>query len=345
MRRIFFLIFVAFLILGCKDKTLNSSNVEMFNSIGMNGEPECIYFVNPKEGYLFTNKNDTDWSKVTEEQLDDPNYFPKSNDIATIYKTIDGGKNWARLYSLNDYHFYKTSFIDKNAIYIKIIDSKEVLKNKLLKVDLKINNVTVLNFNFERMGEIWATNQSIFVDSKNNGKSSIYSTNFNFTKVDSVKENNVFKDKITLLENKPFVLTWDNNLYDIEKKELTNLKDIIPDCIVKKDAESLIIAGKKKNSIGLLRFDSRTKNTQVIKEFKGYSIVQGLESNDKVICGFIGNIKGSFTEYDLIYSLDQGKTWQIQELKEKSYIRPNCLVNNILYIYSGGSRFQKIVFE
>ena len=65
-------------------------------------------------------------------------------------------------------------------------------------------------------------------------------------------------------------------------------------------------------------------------QFINRNIVQGLQSNDKVICGFIGNIKGSFTEYDLFYSLDQGKTWQIQELKEKSYIRPNCLVNNIL---------------
>ena len=45
-------------------------------------------------------------------------------------------------------------------------------------------------------------------------------------------------------------------------------------------------------------------------------VVENLQSNDKVIIGFIGNIKGVFTEFDLLYSLDNGRTWQIKKLEE-----------------------------
>ena len=56
-----------------------------------------------------------------------------------------------------------------------------------------------------------------------------------------------------------------------------------------------------------------------------------------------GYLFGTYTEYDLLYSLDKGKTWQIKKLEESNYVRPNCLINNIVYIYSGGARMQKIV--
>ena len=84
-------------------------------------------------------------------------------------------------------------------------------------------------------------------------------------------------------------------------------------------------------------------SSRVIKIIKNYSIIKNLQSNDKAIIGFIGNIKGAFTEYDLLYSLDKGKTWQIKKLEEPNYVRPNCLINNIVYIYSGGAKMQKIV--
>jgi len=88
---------------------------------------------------------------------------------------------------------------------------------------------------------------------------------------------------------------------------------------------------------------TKSLTISVIKIIKNYSIIKNLQSNDKAIIGFIGNIKGAFTEYDLLYSLDKGKTWQIKKLEEPNYVRPNCLINNIVYIYSGGARMQKIV--
>ncbi|OWP82907.1 hypothetical protein BWK59_13370 [Flavobacterium davisii] len=329
--------------MGCKDSVKNNDNVEILNFNGMKGKSEYMCFINPKEGYSFNYTTESE--EQTEEQLGDPNFFPESTDISTIYKTIDGGKNWVNVYSINDFHFYSTAFYNKNAVYIKIISSKDVLKNKLLKFELKTNKVTILNFNFERMGEIWTINQDVYVNSKNNGINNLYSIDNNFTKIDSIKEDNVFRDRITLLGNTPYVITWDNEIYNVEKKEAVRLINNDLESIAGIGKSNLLIACKNKSSIELVGYNIDTKEKKHLKEFEGYSIVQGLQSNDKVICGFIGNIKGMFTEYDLFYSLDKGKTWQIQELKEKSYIRPSTLIDDILYVFSGGKRIQKILLK
>ena len=339
------ILFVILTVLGCKDSVKNSANIEIINFTGMDGESVHISFVTPKIGYSFNNKTYTDWTRVTKEQLDDPNYFPKSTDVGTIYKTIDGGKNWDSVYSIKDYNFYNTSFYGKNKIYIKIIDSKKILKNKLLKFDLKTNKDNILNFNFERMGEIWAINKNVFIHSKNNGVNYLYTIDDNFSKIDSIKDDKIFKDKITLLGNTPFVVTWDNEIYNIHKKQSIRLDDVKIECITKKSESNLLIASKDKSSIFLVDFNTNNKEMKILKEFEGYNIVRGLQSNDKVICGFIGNIKGHFTEYDLFYSLDKGKTWQIQEIKEKRHIHTNCLIDKELYIFGGANQIQKFLFK
>ena len=109
---------------------------------------------------------------------------------------------------------------------------------------------------------------------------------------------------------------------------------------------TIIIAGNTltdKNEISLISYKPNARQSRVVKKIKNYSIIKNLQSNDKAIIGFIGNIKGAFAEYDLLYSLDKGKTWQIKKLEEPNYVHPNCLINNIVYIYGGGARMQKIV--
>ncbi|MEJ8598273.1 hypothetical protein JSO62_06165 [Riemerella anatipestifer] len=338
----FLMILVA---MGCEDYVKEKDNIEILIFEGMKGESKYMFFINPKVGYSFNNHTVSDWHRVTEEQLKQPNFFPKSTDISIIYKTIDGGKTWASVYSIDDFRFDKVAFSDKNRVYIKIINSKETLNNKLLKFELETNKATVFSFNFERMGEIWAFNQKVFINSKNNGINTLYSIDNDFTKIDSIEENKIFKDKITLLDNTPYTITWDNELYNIEKKEAIRLCDIELESIIEMGKSNILVACKKEFSIILVEYDTSTKKRKYLKEFSGYDIVKGLQSNDKVICGFIGSIKGMFTEYDLFYSLDKGKTWHIQELKEKSYISSSALVDDILYIFSGGKRMQKILLK
>lgn len=122
----------------------------------------------------------------------------------------------------------------------------------------------------------------------------------------------------------------------------------MPKSIVSQENNTIIIAGNTlsdSNEISLISYEPYARRLKVIKKIKNYSIIENLQSNDKATIGFIGNIKGAFIEYDLLYSLDKGKTWQIKKLEEPNYIRPSCLINNIVYIYSGGAKMQKIVLE
>jgi hypothetical protein len=339
----FFVTLVSVLLFGCRDKVKKSTDIQMFNSIGMKGQPEYMCFLNPNEGYSFNYITESE--EQTEEQLNDPNFLPKKNTVSTIYRTLDGGINWVKVYSINDYAFYRTAYLNESAVYIKIINYNETLKNKLLKFDLKSLKGSVLDFNFERMGEIWSVNQKVFVNSKNNNINKIYSTDQNFKKIDSLQIDKVFKDKITLLNNKPYVLTWNNEIYNIESNgtfKISNTYDL--ESMASKEIGCLLVADKVDSFITLHSYDIISQQVKKLEEFRGYNIVQGLRSNHRVIYGFIGNVSGSFTKYDLFYSLDRGKTWQVQELMEKNYIHPSYLVDNVLYIYSGKHRFQKIVF-
>jgi hypothetical protein len=344
MRKIFFLTVASLLLLGCKDKIVSDLNIEIFNSVGIIGKPEYLHFLNSKEGYLFTYI--TRYKDQTQKELNDPNSLPKTNNLSFIYKTIDGGMSWSKIYSINGYTFYSTALYDDNAIYIKIIDDKDILKNKLLRFDLKTYKSLILEFNFERMGEIWSINEKLFINSKNKNINNIYSINKDFKNMDSLKINRVFKNKVIVLNNKPFTLTWDNQIYDIKDNqilEIPNANKLL--YIAKKDLKNLLVVNKVESSIILYSYNIVTNENEYLKQFDRYSIVQGLQSNNKVICGFIGNIKNSFTEYDLFYSLNQGQTWNIQKLKKNEYIRPSCLIDNILYVYSGENQFQKIIFK
>lgn len=340
MKKLILLNSLFLLLFGCKDEA---------NMIKCKGIPDVnqafsyMYFKTDNEGYLFGTY--TEYEELSEKELEDPNNIPKSTDEANIYKTTDGGKNWVKINSIRDYSYYNNSFINGNAILIKIIDSKEILKCNLVNFDISTNKINRLNYNFERMGEIWSNDIKTFVNSKNNGINYIYSVTSDFKKVDSVAIKEVFKDKVIHFRNDFYVLTWDNHLYNITKQKRDKLS-IIPKNIVKQDENTILIAGntiKDDNEISLISYEPNTRQSRAIKKFKNYSIIENLQSNDKAIIGFIGNIKGAFTEYDLLYSLDKGKTWQIKKLEEPNYVRPSCLIDNIVYIYSGGARMQKIV--
>ena len=331
-----------FILLGCNDE----ANMNKCKGIpDVNQAFSYMYFKTENEGYLFGTY--TEYEELSEKELENPNNIPKSTDEANIYKTIDGGKSWVKINAINGYSYYNNYFINRNSILIKVIDSKEILKCNLVKFDIINNKINLLNFNFERMGEIWSNDIKIFVNSKNNGINNIYSITPNFKNVDSTAAIEIFKNKVINFRNDFYVLTWNNYLYNIEKQKRDKLP-ITPKSIVKQDDNNILIAGNTltdENEISLISYEPNTQQSRVSKKFKNYSIIENLQSNDKAIIGFIGNIKGAFTEYDLLYSLDKGKTWQIKKLEEANYVRPSCLVDNIVYIYSGGARMQKIVLN
>lgn len=324
-------------IIGCKDSFKNKSKTEIIRYKGMDGQSVYLCFISPKIGYSFNNKTITDWDKVTDEQLDDPNYFPKSTDEATIYKTTDGGKNWKKINSILSYKYFDIATVFNNDVYILRSDEREDFK-------FNITQFNILNYKVKNLNEInpisslWNDNEKVF-----------YTNNWNTINLYSL-DNKQRVDSATIKDYVLFGLSLKSMSYaifsDKERTYFGNINKtnqeiklpITPTNITKQDKNTILIAGNTindDNEISLVSYDVNTKQSRIIKRFKNYSIIQDLQSNDKAIVGFIGNIKGAFTEYDMFYSLDKGKTWNLHKLEDRFSIKPNCLLDNVLYINGG----------
>ncbi|AWK04513.1 hypothetical protein HYN56_09825 [Flavobacterium crocinum] len=345
MKKLLMCLLVMLIAIGCKDFNENNLKVEIIDFNGMKGKSEYMYFINPKEGYSFNYI--TESKEQTEEQLNDPDFFPESTDIASIYKTTDGGQNWKKVTSIENRKFFNRVLVFQNAVYIT---SNDFYNKKVFIVKF---NVLTDKIEFEKefpvIGGIYDDKSDIYIQTEKG--SSVTKFDKNLIKKGEMPID-IGNDAV-FLNNKLFSIlrNKDGNSYlrQYSKENIKSVETLIqPENIVKQNNDKIIIAGNNKTNnkkISLISYDVKSENTQDLKEFDGYTIVQGLQSNDKVICGLVGNIEGTFTSYDLFYSLDKGKTWQIQKLTENSYIRPSVLIDDILYIFSGGNRIQKISFN
>ncbi len=340
MKKLILLNSMFLLLFGCRDEST------MIKCNGFEGHPEYLYFKTEKEGYSFNNKTYSDWDNVTEEQMNNPDFYPKSTDEASIYKTIDGGKSWVKIDSILNYNYAAIATHVNNRVYILRSDEREYFKYNITCFEIESGVIKNILNTQPVVSAIWDDEHTVFF-TNNRGLINLYSLDKN-QKLDSLS----IKDYATQglnIKNKSYAVfsAYETSYFgsiDGEHKEIK--LSITPESIVKQDESKILIAGntlRDENEISLISYEPNTKQSKVIQKFKNYSIIDYLQSNDKAIVGFIGNIKGAFVEYDLLYSLDKGTTWKIKKLEEANYVRPSSLINNILYIYSGGARMQKIV--
>jgi hypothetical protein len=336
-------IFFIFILIGCKQKN------EIYQSNGLDGKPEYMYFKNEQEGYIFGTLEH--WEEMSEKQLRDPYFTPETTDEANIYKTIDGGHNWVKIDSILNYNYSTISIQFSKTIFISRRNSLVHFGNNIVKFDMLSDKITGISKDIKTISSLWGDSLEVKYTS-NRGKISLYYLDENLKLKDSVFIKN-YIIKSLFINEKNYAISSKEGVYyfrSIDKdKQDTNINiPIKPREITQQEKDKILIAGDMKNdstSTGVVSYDTKTGKEKLLKEFKGYSIIEGLQSNDSVIVGFIGNISGIFVKYDLTYSLDKGETWKIQELEEPNYIRPSCLVDNIMYIYSGGARMQKIIFK
>lgn len=310
---------------------------------GLKGEPCFMYFKTIDEGYIFNNSTQSE--KMTDEELNNPNYFPKTTDKATIYKTTDGGENWVKVDSILNYKYFDIATVFNNAVYILRSDEKEDFKFNIMRFNISNNNVKNLK-DINSISSLWHDNENVFFTSNTN-TINFYSLDKN-QKLDSANIKDYVLSGLSLKNLSYAIFSNKERTYfgGINKSNFEIELPITPVNLVKQNDNTILIAGNTKkveNEISLVSFNANTKKSKIIKKFKNYSIVHNLQSNNKAIIGFIGNINGAFTEYDLLYSLDNGKNWQIKKLEEPNYAHPSCLVDNVVYIYSGGARMQKII--
>ena len=342
MKKLIFLNSLLLLLLGCKPES---------NMIKCKGIPDVnqtfsyMYFKTDNEGYLFGTY--TEFAELSEKELENPNNIPRLIDEANIYKTIDGGRNWIKINSSLNYSYFNICTQLNGSVYILRNDVRKDYNFSIAVFSIKKGNIEKI-IKTKPISAIWNNNSKVFY-TNNRGPIKLYSLDKN-QNIDSVDIENYALQGIGIKEKSYAIFSsGETSYFGSAKKENNEIKlSIMPKSIVSQENNTIIIAGNTLSDakeISLISYEPYAHRSRVIKKIKNYSIIENLQSNDKAIIGFIGNIKGAFIEYDLLYSLDKGKTWKIKKLEEPNYIRPSCLINNMVYIYSGGARMQKIVLE
>ncbi len=324
MKKLALNIIISLLLVSCT----NTDMITIIDCNDIQGKPEYMHFKTENEGYMFTYKG---------------NLYSETNTF--VFKTTDGGKDWKQIYSGNGYLFSGSSVLLGNAIFGYIKNTEDIAKNNLFKLDLTTQEFKLLDFNIEATGNIWGQNDSVSLNLYNQPQHYILTTDTNLSSF-SLKsfDYTIKKDGVISDNTNTYFITYKNTLLIKNKNVYREIEINNPQSITKIAENKVLIAtNEQENAINLYQFDAISNKFEKLQTIENYSIIGHLQSNEKVIVGFVGNIKGMFVEYDLIYSTDKGKSWQIQKLKEKKLVSPNSLVDNILYIYSG-RKLQKVTF-
>lgn len=344
MKNLLITVVIVLLTIGC------SKDMSIYDCKGIPDEDQSftfMYFKSNEEGYLFgTFKY---FQKMSEEELNNPDFIPQSATEANIYKTINGGRSWIKIDSIPHFTYHNIGVSDNEHVFILMGDSRENFKYNIVKFDIESEKLEVSN-EIKTISSLWLNNENLFY-TNNRGNIYLNKLNKNFGLVDSITIKNYVLFGVALKSYNHCIFNSGEStsfgyINRDDQREISI--PIIPQELTKQTNTTVLIAGNNKNidtTIDLISYDVDTQSSKIIKRFEGYSIVRNLQSNEKIIAGFIGNISGAFTKYDLFYSIDNGRTWQIRKLEESNYIRPNFLVDNIMYIYSGGARMQKIILD
>lgn len=339
MNKIILITFLFISMSSCKGQ----KKIEMIEDTGLLTENQSfskMYFKTKNEGYLFGKYQK--WQEMTDEDLNNPEFNPKELDFAIICKTEDGGKTWQLIDSIAHREFMDYYTIMGDDIFIGQSDFYGD-QYYISKFNLLNDSLTVKQ-NDGHLGGITFCNQDI-----------IYRSNYEYLyflddNLNTIKKENVGEigNEILCVKNRIFSkgrnMKGKSEILNISSPNLKINLSFSPEQMLKYNDENLLLVGNNENDVVIAKYNIETQKEEILKKFKGYRIVKEVQYNGKIITGLMGNISGMFVDYVLFYSTDSGETWQISNLKERSYVHPTYLIDNILYIYSGAGRIQKIEF-
>lgn len=343
MNKLLILVCLLFLISCERKKESMIEENRIITARGLEGKPEAIFFISENEGYSFNTLQI--WPEVSKDELKTKTYLPSPREVATIFKTTNKGETWEKYGTMNDRSFSQQLLFHQNTFYTF---TKNFQDNELYLFKKNLVSGISEEYEIESGYALLEKNDSIYFTSQEgiinvSSFSPLNSSQIKTGNISCILNNNIFT---FLRDEKGNAFLAMNN---IEDGTLSTIDlPITPYDIKKYNDTTLLIAGKlndQGNSVILAKYDLVTKTVEELHQFQDYTIVTDLKLNNHIICGFVGNSRNGYNEYDLFYSLDKGRTWYTQVLSEGRSIRPSNLTKNILFIYGGKNRIQKIKFS
>jgi hypothetical protein len=327
MSKLFFLVILSFMTLNCSFKN-KSRFIDIQN---LSGKIFDMYFINDSLGYSISSKmikenqyniyiNYTQNGGVSWQNI----YIDKLDNIVALdneeFQSLKIGDNLCFQYW--DYDYFNIVMFDVK----KNIFKKKKIKEAVLKMWENEGCLAVSKHGFFDVDKNEYVSSRI--DYYNKDLELIRTKLFNSPIFESIKleqEYFVLKDSIT---NAKYFGTFSENKF----KKINIPFDV--NSIYQLDSVNILILGVSENEdiVYLKKYNEKTRLLSDVGQYSTYNNFSKIISNEKLIVFFIEELISQ--KKKLIYSYDKGKTWQEIKVKDDSFVKPYCLVNNILYVYN-----------
>ena len=295
---------------------------------GLTNKPIHIYFVTLDEGYAFCNEG---------------HLYDES--IAEIYKTVDGGKNWERIHSMNNYLYTGTSIKYGGKIYSYIKNTYDIKCNFLVCFNLVSNDIDIIDYEINGIGNLCSGNDSIYA--------TIYSSNSHYLLSVDTLSLNVSRKTFPYIAKENGMVSIDSNIYLITYNNefievlpcATNVLRMKNPLFLSKtyDNKIILLAGDESDCVSLFEYDTYYKEMHNVHTFKGYNMVYDLRTDNNITICVLGILERHTVKYDFLCTTDK-RNWK-NILSTRLDFQPNCLSGNSLWRATNNQTIEKITID
>lgn len=342
------IILISFIVMSCDGNKLKS---DLISAKNIKSSTNMLYFINKDTGYLFGERVISSDS-ISDVQLSSPNFILPSTRWTKIYKTIDGAKSWNLVDStINEVFSQKSpTYFNGKLYYVTttFINSR-LLSRKLVCFDLSTHKKLVFPQLFDAIDGVSVVNGQVYFWGSKQRIWQLHVTDVNFynTQSYSIDLFEKVNNEIVDIGNEPYSLSEGNSLYNLKTKEKIMIDAGVSfQHILKKNNSSCTLLGiDKEDNIRIVNYNIKDRKIDSERILKDYTIINNVRSCENLWVAFIGNIKGLFVSYDMLYSTDSGDNWEIHKLQDQEFCCVSNLTDNNIYINNCLSSFERISFK
>lgn len=297
---------------------------------GISGTPKVLQFLNTLDGIVLCNDGDL-----------------YTDAKAIICKTSDGGRKWNALHTIEGFIFTDKAAVYKEKIYCIITKSSNLSNNYILRYDCEKDSYTIIDFNIESYGDIWADNGFIYCNYYSNHSRHVIKLDDSTLKYNSKSFNWVAKTNGIISEkNNLYFITHSNEFMSICDSNVNEISIIRPQSIAKTNQNIILISANTNNkTITLYEYCQEKNSLFNTCSFEGYDVASDFKINNETAVLFLGYKKNTILKYDIVCRSSSKKEWHKIPIASMNIISPSCVADNYCYIFTSNCRINKIKIE